>query len=1366
MSDNLCEQCCNRNSSNGARLKQFLRNCFETKGKASSRRSLPPIFLAIAICAALAAFPCMAATQNSFIFPVQAVGAAAQVLPVPVTIQAGGIIGAIRVLTQGVPSLDFTDSMAGTCTVGATYLPGICTVNVSFNPKYPGLRSGAVLLLDKSGLVMATQILSGVGVGSLSVMLPGEIHTLAGDGFLSGDGATATSSAINLPLGEATDAAGNLYFSDSGNNRLRKVDSAGNITTIAGTGIAGSLGDGGLAINAQINNPAAIVVDGAGNIFFADSDNNAIREINISSGAISTIAGTLGEGGYSGDGSAATAALLASPKGFAFDANNNLYIADTGNSVIRKVNGLNGTIGTSAGNGVAGFAGDGGLATSGQFKAPWGIAIALDGSLYIADFFNNRIRKIDPTGMLSTVAGNGNANYTGDGSLATAATLNSPASVAVDAAGNLYIADSENNCIRKVNINGKITTLAGNGSVVFSGDGFDANLAGLYKPYSVYLDGAANLFIADRLDLRIREVSATTAGIHYPIMKEGKVSLPIAQSLENDGNVQLTLSNLTASPTTNSGLDTLATDPVTTTCSTTQALQPGISCILAVEFVPVAVGSPAVGVLTVTSDSSNNPVTVDLSGTVLSVDPTTTAVTSNLNPSALGAAVTFTAHITSPNKVTGTVQFLDGTTNLGTPQTINSSGNGAYLTTSFSVLGVHNISAVYSGDNANSASTSLLLQQTVEQTTTLSLTSSSVPATVFAPITFTATVMGWTTTPTGNITFEDGATVLGSSPLSANAVATYSTALLAAGNHNIIAAFAGDTVNFASSISIVQSVNSASTTTSLSTSNPSVPFGTAVTFTATVLGVSVSTPTGSVVFKDGSIVLATAALNSSGAAIYVNTTLTAGPHSITATYQGDSDYAVSMSTPSVTETIVQTATATALSASTAASIVRNPVNFTAIVTSSIGRIPTGTVTFVSSNILVCSGTLDSTGKVSCATTSLAVGLDNVTATYAGDPNDTASTSSSLLVAVQQAPTTTILSSSQNPLLTLAPVIIAAKVANGSTNSATGQVTFTQDSTVIGVVALDATGAASVSISSLTVGAHTFLAVYAGDGLDIASSAPPLIQTVQLRPTTDVLTTSATSISGGEQVTLIAIIHSTGPVAPTGTVSFKSGGLLRGVAALDGAGLATLTILPMQGDPTIVVASYAGDAVYSGSDSSGEAITVGQPDQFSMQLSQSSVQMQSGQNIGIDLAISSLNQFTDTLSLGCLGLPMAATCTYTKDIVNLPSGATETVHLVFDTGLPLVSGSVARNASGATSSMLVCFLPGGIFLGMLGWLTRRRRSSFGLLMLLLYAGSLMGITGCGGLTQTTTPAGTYLVRVTASGAGSGVTQSIDLTVVVK
>ena len=356
-----------------------------------------------------------------------------------------------------------------------------------------------------------------------------------------------------------------------------------------------------------------------------------------------------------------------------------------------------------AGNGTAGFAGDGGSALSGQLNQPWSIAVAIDSNnLYIADFGNNRIRVVDTTtGNISTVAGTGAASYFGDGGPALRANLNNPAGIAVDAADNLYIADSENNVIRKVNhATGIITTVAGNGTALFGGDHFNADKAGLYIPYSVSLDAAGDLFIADRLDLRIRKVSATLAAIKYPTMKEGKTSAPIYQAVENDGNVPLNFVDLKASPgTPYATLDTNPTDAITTSCSTSQSVPVDSSCELAVEFTPIAVGDPETGVLSVTSDSANSPASVDLTGTVLSVDPTSTTVTSNLNPAAVGMAVTFVAHIASPNRVTGTVQFYDGSAPIGVPQPVDLISNTSTITTSFSVLESHSITAVYSGDN-------------------------------------------------------------------------------------------------------------------------------------------------------------------------------------------------------------------------------------------------------------------------------------------------------------------------------------------------------------------------------------------------------------------------------------------------------------------------------------------------------------------------------------------------------------------------------------------------------------------------------------------------------------------------------------------
>jgi sugar lactone lactonase YvrE len=1334
-------------------------------------------FLLITGCFLLLSSNCRAVAQASFAFPSSvSVGGTALPQQVNITIQTAGTLANIQVLTQGSANLDFTPSGVGTCAAGSYVQGQMCSVSVSFAPKYPGLRVGAVVLVATDGHVMAAQSLSGIGTGSLSVMVPGEINTLAGDGCLSdgscptSGGTPATSSALNLPLGEATDAAGNLYISDTGNNRIRKVDPVGNVITIAGKNeIAGFSGDGGPAMSAQINAPSAIAIDGAGNIFFADTGNNAIRKISTT-GDISTIAGTLGSAGFSGDGHSASLAQLSAPQGFAFDASGNLYIADTGNNRIREVD-SSGNIKTVAGNGISGFSGDGGGALSGQFDLPWGICVATDDSLYIADFGNNRIRRIDAmSGNLSTVAGNGAGSYTGDGGLAINATLNGPAGIAIDAADNLYIADSENNAIRKVNhVTGAIATLAGNGTALFGGDGFNAPLAGLYKPYSVYHDAAGNLFLADRLDLRIREVSGTVAGLQYPTMKEGKTSAPIAQRIENDGNAPLNLTNLAALPaTTHAALDFTPTDPITTTCSTSQSLPVDSSCVLAVEFTPVTVGAPGTGVLSVTSNTGNSPVAVDISGTVLSVDPSSTTVTSNLNPAAVGLAVTFTAHIASPNQVTGTVQFFDGTTSIGIPQSVIPSSDTATITTSFSVLESHTITAVYSGDNLNAASTpNNPLIQIIEQATHLNVIPTANPAVEFAPLTFNAAVTGWTTAPTGSITFTDGTTPIGSAPLNGNGVASFEVPSLAVGKHNITAVFAGDANDFTSQYPFVQTVDLAPSSTTLNTSNAVAQFATSITFTATVSGVNSSTPTGNVAFNDGAITLATVPLNTLGIATYVNSTLTAGTHTITAVYLGDADYATSTSTQIITETIAQTATSTMLSANTTDSISGRPVVLTARVReASGGSNPTGTVNFMNGNILLGTSPLNN-GTASLTVSNLGIGTDNITAIYGGDSNDTTSKSPSLAITVLQSPTTTTLTSGQSPLPTLASVVITATVSNGGINSPTGLVTFSEDSVSIGVGTLNGDGVATISIPSLTAGSHTFVASYAGDPLDISSTSAPFTELVQLRPSTDTLTTSATSLTGGQQLTLISVIRPTGSPAstpPTGNVSFMSGSITLASVPVDATGVATVTVL-LSGTSATISSTYNGDANYGASSSSPTPLTIGPPPDFDIQATPTSWQMQSKQNRTIKLTLISVKSFTDTFSLGCLGLPQNATCTFSQDETNLAAGGVQSIDVTVDTGSPLLSGTQARNDNHAGSmAVFACLLPGCIAFGLLSSQAGRFRSISLVLFLVGLFSLTSALSGCGSIQNNGTPPGTYNFMINAS-SQTGVSHFVSVTMTI-
>ena len=442
-----------------------------------------------------------------------------------------------------------------------------------------------------------------------SIAFAQKVTTVAG-GFV-GDGGAATQASFQYPIGMAQDRQGNIYVSDAGQQRIRRILSTGTISTFAGTGIVGFSGDGGPARLAQVNAPIGIAMDAAGDVVFADGGNNRIRKIN-SAGIISTIAGN-GIAGYSGDGGPAINASLNVPWGVTYDPAGNLYISDRNNSVIRKVD-TGGIITTFAGNGTQGYCGDGGQATQACFNVPRGLAYA-NGSLYIADGLNHRVRRINSLGIISTVAGNGKLGATGDGGPATQAAIGSPRAVAVrggilyisnggqgrirnvtlstgiintyvgstfgydgdnhaplntetngtaglvslssssmlfvdlgnarvrrlsggvvrtiaggfigdsrpatsaamvfpqgiafDSGGNLYVVEYAGHRIRKIDSTGKVSTVAGTGVSGYSGDGGPATSAQLWFPQGVIVDPAGNLFISDQSNNVIRKVDTS-----------------------------------------------------------------------------------------------------------------------------------------------------------------------------------------------------------------------------------------------------------------------------------------------------------------------------------------------------------------------------------------------------------------------------------------------------------------------------------------------------------------------------------------------------------------------------------------------------------------------------------------------------------------------------------------------------------------------------------------------------------------------------------------------------------------------------------------------------------------------------------------
>jgi trimeric autotransporter adhesin len=443
----------------------------------------------------------------------------------------------------------------------------------------------------------------------------GTIATYAGQGTAgyTGDGGGATLAQINAPMGLALDVAGNLYIADSGNHAVRKVSKSGSISTVAGIGSPGYSGDGGAATAAALDQPEGVAVDPSGLLYIADTFNNRVREV-APGGIIQTVAGT-GFSSYSGDGGSATTAALFLPTDVTTDSGGDLFIADYGNSRIRQVaqgkiqtvvgsnatsvifneapattirlNGptglavdssgdifiAEGSIGTgsglalgdykiwkinsvgivttAAGNGIENYSGDGGAATAAQLNAPANMVLDAVGNLYIADSANNRIRRVSPGGVIVTVAGTGVAGYSGDSGPATSAMLNSPEGLAADADGNIYIADTKNNRIRKLLPDGTIIGIAGNGNAAFFGDGGAANSASIHAPEALYSAGGGHIYIADTGNQRIRELLpdgtiTTVAGSGVQgVAGDGgaatsaQLSLPAGVTLDAAGNMYI-----------------------------------------------------------------------------------------------------------------------------------------------------------------------------------------------------------------------------------------------------------------------------------------------------------------------------------------------------------------------------------------------------------------------------------------------------------------------------------------------------------------------------------------------------------------------------------------------------------------------------------------------------------------------------------------------------------------------------------------------------------------------------------------------------------------------------------------------------------
>jgi len=565
--------------------------------------------------------------------------------------------------------------------VSAALLLAVCGLAVSqshgSNGSKPSPLSSKARLSDARSFRYLSQSPSSAGLLPSPFLsetfTPGMIYTYVGDGQwgYSGDGGLANDAAVDLPDAVASDAAGNLYFSDTANHAVRMVSEATRIiTTIAGNGSAGYAGDGGPATGAQLNNPMGLALDAAGNLFIADSGNNRVRKLNLATGIIATVAGN-GNAGSSGDTGAATSGELSNPVAVTLDAKGNLYIADAGNDRIRSVNGSSGVISTYAGSGIQGFSGDGGPASLAELNSPAGIVFDSSGNLIIADSMNQRIRTVaSSTGYISTVAGTGVYSYRGDGGPAIQADLNVPTAVAFDSAGNLYIGELGNLCIRMVSAKtGIISSAHGLAAGGQCGIGTWTNSMPPGASLGLAFDAAGDLFMADPYYAQILvaiaqlnhdPIPTTTTVTAYPTTLSYGETVTLAATVT--GASGATPVGTIYYPSGIAGSNTLGT--------------------LDNNGVAVNVGTPDPGVYSVTANYSGSPYNASSTSSpavmvTVAHSPTTTSLAASSSMLTAGEPLTLTATVTTPNGTTpsGYITFSTAAGNLDYyPVPLNSAG--------------------------------------------------------------------------------------------------------------------------------------------------------------------------------------------------------------------------------------------------------------------------------------------------------------------------------------------------------------------------------------------------------------------------------------------------------------------------------------------------------------------------------------------------------------------------------------------------------------------------------------------------------------------------------------------------------------------
>jgi sugar lactone lactonase YvrE len=655
----------------------------------------------------------------------------------------------------------------------------------------------------------------------LLLFLPSTLNASAQTGSVS-----ALTVPLVLPSAIVFDATGNLYFAETGNHVVRKLDLTGNVTTIAGTGTQSFSGDGGPATAATLDSPQGLALDSANNLYIADTHNHRIRRLNFATGTLTTIAGTTP--GFSGDNALATAAQLNLPTALTLDASNNLYFADTGNHRIRKIVATSGIITTIAGNGTQGFSGDSGPATSATIDSPTGLALDASHNLYLADTHNHRIRKITAaTGVITTLAGTGTLGFSGDTMASTAANLALPHGITIDTAGNLYLADTANHRIRRIDAaTGVITTVAGDGTQAFAGDGGPAIAASLDGPRNTAVSPSTLLTLSDTGNQRIRQLEAAPApatNIHtiagLGVTTPGALTLN-APSVIAYGTGQLTA---TLASTTN------ATGAVTFLDTTNNTTLGTATLVANIATLP-----------TTTLSAGQHNITATYAGDQTHQSSQSSALALTITPRQLTATIAPTTLLYG-QPIPGISGNLTGVL----PQDAsNLSANFTTIAATGSNAGTYSITATLTGAAAgNYAVPSPVATLTITPAPTLiTLSNLIAAATTGSSITLTAHVASTTSgAPTGSVTFLDGSLTLFTTPLSLTGDAVFTIPSITQGAHSFTALYNG-TANFISSASAPQLITGGTgpganpdfTLTSTGTTTQTIPSGSSADYTFTV----------------------------------------------------------------------------------------------------------------------------------------------------------------------------------------------------------------------------------------------------------------------------------------------------------------------------------------------------------------------------------------------------------------------------------------------------------------------------------------------------------------------------------------------------